>query len=223
MVKRLKPTATDRPRGILSSSDRELLLGESELKPQTKRRRRQIIRERVVNSLFDFWILVDYLSETDIEQIFEQDRRIHSTDLEAPPPYDFLHDHYHLGPVGQKDRATLAFKEALVDMVAFACIGADHVSGVELTDIVEEGMSKVLHERGKTAKVSTSDATIAQLVKYLEDGEMNIYDFKHLLSQDHNEVLKELSWQFEMGDPPDGPPPEWMIRRRSNEEVSEDE
>jgi len=51
-------TPEDRPRGILSPTDREYLCGHKEYaQPQTDANRRQAIRERVVNGLEDFALL----------------------------------------------------------------------------------------------------------------------------------------------------------------------
>jgi len=51
-------TPEDRPRGILSPTDREYLYGQKEYaQPQTDANRRQAIRERVVNGLKDFELL----------------------------------------------------------------------------------------------------------------------------------------------------------------------
>jgi hypothetical protein len=66
----------DRPRGILSTEDREFLLGEREYStPAGARRRRQKIRERVTHAMLDFQIL-QYLEGRDRNQIFAgKDRR----------------------------------------------------------------------------------------------------------------------------------------------------
>lgn len=63
-----------RPRGILSHTDREYLLGLREYKhKQSEANRRQDIRERVVNALEDYLLLRLFLEKEEREKIFEQE------------------------------------------------------------------------------------------------------------------------------------------------------
>ncbi|ELY73542.1 hypothetical protein [Natrinema pallidum] len=66
----------DRDRGILTPEDRKFLLGQTEYKhPQSARRRRAKIRQRITNAFLDFTIL-EFLQERDRNQIFTgEDRR----------------------------------------------------------------------------------------------------------------------------------------------------
>lgn len=69
-----KPAITpeDRPRGILSPTDREYLCGLKEYaQPQTDANRRQDIRERVVNGFEDFALLSLFLDEDQRSKVFE--------------------------------------------------------------------------------------------------------------------------------------------------------
>lgn len=62
---------TNRPRGILSPADRALLLGEAEMDHEQSRRNAEArIRQRVVDSIKDFDLLVHALKEKDRRQIF---------------------------------------------------------------------------------------------------------------------------------------------------------
>jgi len=64
---------TDRPRGMLSPADRNYLLGEAEMEhEQSKRNAEARIRERVVNSIVDFNLLVHTLKKKDRRQIFDK-------------------------------------------------------------------------------------------------------------------------------------------------------
>jgi len=66
-------TPEDRPRGILSPTDREYLCGLKEYaQPQTDANRRQAIRERVGNGLKDFLLLGQLLEPTEREKVFEE-------------------------------------------------------------------------------------------------------------------------------------------------------
>lgn len=62
-----------RPRGVLSPADRAYLRGEREFASvQSERNARARIRERVYNAVLDFELLVEHLSETDREIVFEE-------------------------------------------------------------------------------------------------------------------------------------------------------
>lgn len=63
----------DRPRGILSAADRRFLRGEKKYKHrQSLLKRRATIRERVVNGILDFEVLLTELSENDREKIVDE-------------------------------------------------------------------------------------------------------------------------------------------------------
>ena len=88
-------TPEDRPRGILSPTDREYLCGHKEYaQPQTDANRRQAIRERVVNGLKDFALLSVLLEPGEREKVFAE--------------------------LGQEET-----DEALASMVAFAYLGVE--------------------------------------------------------------------------------------------------
>ena len=88
-------TPEDRPRGILSPTDREYLCGHKEYaQPQTDANRRQAIRERVVNGLEDFALLSVLLEPGEREKVFAE--------------------------LGQEET-----DEALASMVAFAYLGVE--------------------------------------------------------------------------------------------------
>jgi len=64
----------DRPRGILSDTDREYLCGLRDYKhKQTESNRKQDIRERVINALHDFVLLSLLLDEREQTKIFEEE------------------------------------------------------------------------------------------------------------------------------------------------------
>ena len=66
-------TPEDRPRGILSATDREYLCGLKEYaQPQTDANRRQDIRKRVINGLEDFTLLFLFLDRDERVKIFEE-------------------------------------------------------------------------------------------------------------------------------------------------------
>jgi len=67
-------TVEDRPRGILSHTDREYLCGQREYKhKQSESNRKQDIRERTANALEDFFLLGLLLDEAEREKIFNKE------------------------------------------------------------------------------------------------------------------------------------------------------
>lgn len=63
-----------RPRGILTKTDREFLLGDGDLaSKQATYNARSRIRERVLNGILDFSILFHHLDNRDLKQIFDPD------------------------------------------------------------------------------------------------------------------------------------------------------
>lgn len=69
----LSITPEDRPRGMLSPTDRDYLCGLKEYaQPQTDANRRQDIRERVENGLKDFALLWMFLERDEREKVFDE-------------------------------------------------------------------------------------------------------------------------------------------------------
>ncbi|WP_232686578.1 hypothetical protein [Halobacterium zhouii] len=63
----------ERDRGVLSAADREYLRGDRELASvQAERNARARIRDRIYDALLDFEVLVEHLSERDLELVFEK-------------------------------------------------------------------------------------------------------------------------------------------------------
>ncbi len=71
----LQPAAdSDRPRGILTPSDRDFLLGrKTDYTDHSKKQKRNRIRRRVRNAVLDFSILFECLEERDRETVFDPD------------------------------------------------------------------------------------------------------------------------------------------------------
>ncbi|GGN20769.1 hypothetical protein [Halarchaeum nitratireducens] len=63
-----------RPRGILTPSDREFLLGhKTDYTDHSKKQKRNRIRRRLRNAILDFSILFEHLEERDRETVFDPD------------------------------------------------------------------------------------------------------------------------------------------------------
>lgn len=65
----LVPDDPERDRGILTQADRELLLDDKELQPQSEREARQRIRNRLENALLDIQLLHRRIRESDRESV----------------------------------------------------------------------------------------------------------------------------------------------------------
>ena len=64
----------DRPRGILTPSDRDFLLGrKTDYTDHSKKQKRNRIRRRVRNAVLDFSILFEYMEERDRKTVFDPD------------------------------------------------------------------------------------------------------------------------------------------------------
>lgn len=59
----------DRPRGILTPTDRRYLLGEDDRDGQDERNTRYRIRERTQNSLLDLQLIADEMEPRDMERV----------------------------------------------------------------------------------------------------------------------------------------------------------
>lgn len=64
----------DRDRGILTPADRRVLVGKADFPPgsNSMRKARQRIRDRIRDSMLDFYILLNYLEERDLKLAFNQ-------------------------------------------------------------------------------------------------------------------------------------------------------
>lgn len=65
-------TELSRDRGVLTKSDRAYLSGENDLEGESERQARQRIRERIKNSIRDFWFIRYCLSEKDRKLIADE-------------------------------------------------------------------------------------------------------------------------------------------------------
>lgn len=122
---------SNRPRGILSTTDREYLLGQKEYEhPQSEANRKQDIRERVINAFQDFLILTLMLSAKERKKIFNDE-------------------------ISEK-----LLQYSLESMVSFVYLGLEE-DIKELEKIIEMGvysganLSKISHWSGEVVDVDT--------------------------------------------------------------------
>lgn len=188
---------SERNRGILTSNDREYLLGEREdIEGAYERKVRKRIRNRILNAIIDFWILDLCLDDEDLDQIFDPDRGKQSIAQNPkqrgfPPSwYTLLHEEYRTesplqerGERDDPDPATTVFEEALKDAISFLYRGSEQLPAVDFEQIVEEGVTKAVREHGKTASatIEIRDAELDALMQKLEDGDLNREEIALLL------------------------------------------
>ncbi|MFB6360952.1 MAG: hypothetical protein ABEH59_06470 [Halobacteriales archaeon] len=185
--------ATERDRGILTKVDRRFLTGEDEVNPETARSRRHRIRGRVFHAIQDTWLLLDYLEDRDLTKIFDKRRWSAQSERDIAAPYRFLWSEYRypLSLTGEPrpDRlrrepaAENAYKEALIDYIAFGARMIDTVEGLSIDEIVEAGLTKYLIDRDRTASVETQVATWEDLQTQWAQGDINVYECKWLLRE----------------------------------------
>jgi len=102
----------DRPRGILTPSDRDFLLGrKTDYTKHSRKQKRNRIRRRVRNAILDFSILYECLEDRDRETVFDPDDE--DRDAYTRGITDIL-GFLHLGTMGYH----APFKEMLAEGVA---------------------------------------------------------------------------------------------------------
>lgn len=136
---RLELTPEDRPRGILSPTDREYLCGLKEYaQPQSDANRRQDIRKRIQNGLKDFVLLSLLFEEDERKKIFDE-----------------------LGEESTED--------AIISMVAFAYLGLEEdrprfESMIEKGILQAENLDTLFQSAGRA-----TDADVSISVEYNPD------------------------------------------------------
>ncbi|XVH33641.1 hypothetical protein ACNS7O_17135 (plasmid) [Haloferacaceae archaeon DSL9] len=107
----------DRPRGILTPSDRDFLLGrKTDYTDHSKKQKRNRIRRRVRNALLDFTILFEHLEDRDRKTVFDPD-----------------------------DENRAAYTEGVIDMLAFLHLGTMGYY-TPFKDMLAEGVGKAEQE-----------------------------------------------------------------------------
>lgn len=141
-------SADERPRGILTAADRAYLRGQRQpASVQSERNTRARIRERVIESIRDFELLVEHLPEHDRELVFEK----HLEELDGPEAFD-----------------------ALVAAVAFLYRGIEDTDA-DVEEVLREGVALAEADRERAVSVEFERTfhalTGEELLRRLEDGE----------------------------------------------------
>lgn len=128
----------ERDRGVLTERDREILLGRAgeNLDKNAWNVRRYNIRERIKNSLYDFYIIAQYLPLADIQQLFE-------------PAYDWSRERRRLDEKGRTS-TTLDLDQLLwswLSLFEFFSYGM-YAGGKPETQVLMQGIVEGGIERG---------------------------------------------------------------------------
>lgn len=149
---------TNRPRGILSTADRELLTGDSDIeaKSQQERNARARIRTRIGAGLRDFELLADpaYLEDRDLDRI--RKRGDSRTDTDSDGKGSESGNPVSPGP--QDPEIDPEITDALIEMVAFAFRVNPEPRYIE--QIFEEGLRRGLGRFQPDAELSDVQITI---------------------------------------------------------------
>jgi len=82
----------DRPRGVITTVDREYLVGAKNYTGQAERRARYRIRKRVKNSIRDLKLIAEEMEERDLNQTFN---KLSDDDIEAAGEFLAALRRYH--------------------------------------------------------------------------------------------------------------------------------
>ena len=152
----LDPWQLDRDRGFLTEADREYLLGESNVEPQshTERKTRERIRNRAKNCLMDFAILFKHLEDRDRKQIFDS-----KTNTSSATPISF--SNFSDDGLRQGMVSCIAFllqsasgEELLSDYTTLSVGGDTHD---EYTPIAEQMLEDAIHELAYKTEYTVHD------------------------------------------------------------------
>lgn len=166
-----------RERGLLSQADRAYLRGKTEFASvQSERNARARIRDRIYESMFDFELLVEHLSERDRELVFGN----RFTEIDGTEAFDAL-----VSAVAFLYRATedtdLDFETVLQEGINVAEAKDDRTATVRLDltfqSLTAEQLRKKL-ERGETLTLTeiaylreSDEVRMDELARYFKDAE----------------------------------------------------
>lgn len=175
-------TLDDRPRGILSPSDREYLKNPDEFSSQAAYERRRAIVERVYESMYDYELLLNDLDPKVRREIFDKfdpdDFSLNT--LEWPVAF------FYLGIGDAMDSGDLVVP-AFVDLIsegirqAFLQRGETAWADVEI-DIKTGGSVEELEKEVKSGELSPSE--IWKAWELVRQGKMTFSEYKQLLPDD---------------------------------------
>ena len=170
-------SGNERDRGVLSRADRAYLRGEADLATvQSERNARARIRDRIYQSILDFEVLVEHLSERDRELVFE--KRFESID--GTEAFDALVSAVAFLYQATKD-TELEFESVLHEAVNLAEASDDRAATVQL-DLTFQSLTaeQLRHklERGESLSLTeiaylheSDEVRMDELARYFRDAD----------------------------------------------------
>lgn len=170
-----------RPRGILTTADRDYLLAADEYSRQASHNRRTEITKRTTNAILDFWLLADRLEDRTVEQIADNlsvDGEWHPIDP-TPPEWHGRSSVFEGVDPTHVRAAPGGFHHAMVDAIALIYrLYGDELEWFE--QLVEEGVrAGISRSRGGHWTVDVdidahryATAELDDVIEKLEDGEL---------------------------------------------------
>lgn len=116
----------DRERGVLTSSDREYLIGKNEPESsQVDSNIRNRIRDRTRNAILDFWLINSHLDEKDRRMIFAPSKK---DDNEVRELEDFQ------------------FRQGLTSLIGFLYEGLSESGTLDFEEVIESGIHEIIQD-----------------------------------------------------------------------------
>jgi hypothetical protein len=179
----------NRPRGILTNSDRSFLQGEKNLKSEQSRRdARYRIRKRVRNAILDYSILSKKLSEKDLSMVFEIED-IDFSQFESPS--EGLQDESVVSKLVKNQR----FQQGLKDNIAFLYSGLSE-SDLDFIEMIEQGVKEACEKDGYAVEEVTVTIDIDRERVDIEDLMEKFENGDDLTRSELDILLKSSEFQF---------------------------
>lgn len=174
----------DRKRGMITSGDREFLARQTDEYDQASRNKRYRIRERVINSFYDFNDL-RLLNKEDQGKIFEKL-------LDAGPTLTSTLEFVYAGITGDTERTGKVDTTTLEETLSAAAQQVEgdrgYMSNVKINIEVDRKKPDIEHI---TEKILEGEATNQEFIYYLQNSGPSTTLFKKLLERDEPLTITE--------------------------------
>lgn len=185
--------SSDRPPSLLTPEQRRYLRPKEDPESGRDRDIRYRIRERTLNGLVDFWLLLEYLEYEDWEILFDPERgepdffdQLHNREREFPHSrYRFLYPTPEDWAAEAKPKGTVAFESMFADVIAFLYIASTHLSRSDFEGILDEGITKALREKRQVAetRITLRDPSRKKMLERAETHGLNVEEMRLLTEE----------------------------------------
>lgn len=184
---------SDRMPSLLTPQQRSYLRPNGDPEPDRDRDIRYRIRERTLNGLVDFWILLEYLEHEDWELLFDPERgeptfldRLQNRERVFPHSrYRFLYPTPEEWATDPKSKGTVAYESMFADVIAFLYKASTHLPKTDFEGIIDEGITKALREERQVAETSINlrDPSREELFKRAATHRLNVEEMRQLTEE----------------------------------------